>query len=290
MIARNRSSVPTPSMLVGAKSRGQKEMARATNHYSKPQLKSFNFAAYSDESVKEALHRLFQGKCAYCETHYAASQPMDVEHFRPKSEIRTADDKVIKPGYWWLAAEWRNLLPSCIDCNRERNQLTVMPGNAVQKVKSGKETRFPLLDEGKRVSYATRDKLGQEEPGLLDPCEPSLKPQEHLVFQANGSVTAAIVGGKPSQRGEWSIEIYGLNRTELVRARQLVLRVVQHRLLTINAMAEIMQHSDFSRIVDLCEAVIEREMDVLRAMAADDQPFAQMVRQVAEKAISNLSK
>lgn len=50
--------------------------------------------------------------------------PLDVEHFRPKSEIDEVDPATFRPvpgraptapGYYWLAAAWSNLLPSCIE-------------------------------------------------------------------------------------------------------------------------------------------------------------------------------
>ena len=67
----------------------------------------FTFAAYKADDVREALTRLFRGKCAYCESRYAVTQPMDVEHWRPKGgvEEEDVDGKTrLGPGYPWLAA------------------------------------------------------------------------------------------------------------------------------------------------------------------------------------------
>src|SRR6266545_3401433 len=47
----------------------------------------YNYQAYRLEGVKKALEGLFHGKCAYCESRYTATQPVDVEHYRPKGEV-----------------------------------------------------------------------------------------------------------------------------------------------------------------------------------------------------------
>jgi uncharacterized protein (TIGR02646 family) len=301
MIRRDRKKVATPSALTPPKGRGIKEHERAKKHYKKEQarlrrarrkavIKNFEFSAYSDASVKEALQALFEGKCAYCETLYASSHPMDVEHFRPKSEVRLHDGTVVQQGgYWWLAAEWTNLLPSCIDCNRERNQVEALSGGGKREMKSGKACLFPLLDEAKRVTFDSKDKLEQERPALLDPCERDLAIEKHLLFLPNGLVTAALDDTRrPSERGLRSIEIYGLNRTELVRARQLVLRFVQHRLLVIEALARVLDRTNLPPDLPLLlEEIIHREFEVLWEMRADDQPFAQMVRQVTDEAMKS---
>ena len=55
------------------------------------------FNAYGNDAVKAALEKLFHGKCSYCESHYSATQPIDVEHYRPKN---------VGTGYFWMAAVW----------------------------------------------------------------------------------------------------------------------------------------------------------------------------------------
>ena len=82
---------------------------------------AFEFHAYKADEVKRRLEDLFHGKCAYCESFYAAQAPVDIEHYRPKGAVEDDPDH---PGYWWLAMAWENLLPSCIDCNRRRRQKT----------------------------------------------------------------------------------------------------------------------------------------------------------------------
>jgi hypothetical protein len=143
MIHIDRSRVPVPPSLLDA---GVKERERATAFYADPgnQSNSFPFKAYKADDVVAALEQLFRGKCAYCESSYAQTQPADIEHFRPKGAVMIERPGERphrrKPGYYWLAAEWDNLLPSCIDCNRARTQ--DFPDDDLRLVR-GKENRFP---------------------------------------------------------------------------------------------------------------------------------------------------
>lgn len=124
------------------------------------------------------------GKCAYCETRIAAGQSGDVEHFRPKAEVREPNEKSQKPGYWWLAYEWTNYLYACELCNRVH-----------------KKNRFPL----KKV----RDAMGPgaekiEKPWLLNPFVED--PEPHFRFDECGGI------GHTTETGRINIDVYGLDR------------------------------------------------------------------------------
>lgn len=195
-------------------------------------LKAYGkFSFYKNETLVSALQRNFFLKCAYCESSFVHVSPADIEHFRPKSAVKidekTGDKKVqeLKPGYYWLAAEWDNLLLSCIDCNRRRNQ-DAIAGDG--EIASGKATIFPLADEKLRVrDHSTwKDQLEsvkKEEKSrlLLNPCIDD--PAEHLKFRMRyegkkllGVFAEAV---NDSLKGQKSINIYGLNRAGLVWAR-----------------------------------------------------------------------
>ena len=70
----------------------------------------------------------FHGKCAYCEQVVTGDQHGDVEHYRPKGAVTDAENQTVyvvvdgqhraHPGYYWLAYDWKNLLPACIRCNQ----------------------------------------------------------------------------------------------------------------------------------------------------------------------------
>jgi hypothetical protein len=171
------------------------------------------------------LNKLFNGKCAYCETKISSNQPGDVEHFRPKG--RVVDDKfkpirlhhqqkgeIDHPGYFWLAYEWNNLLPSCIDCNRYRKH-----GDGPD-TGAGKADRFPV--ENYRACSPGDE--ANEIALLVDPSdhEPSRRPEVHLEFKTNGGIRAK------TKTGEITLKIFGLNRREpLVDARRRAYRIAE---------------------------------------------------------------
>lgn len=124
MIRVDKTSVVAPSSLTSQGCHGEKELSAARLFYATWTSgdKGFSFAAYKGDDVVNSLQHLFHGKCAYCESRYTSTQPVDVEHYRPKGGVEEAPDH---GGYWWLAMKWENLLPSCIDCNRRRKQVLV---------------------------------------------------------------------------------------------------------------------------------------------------------------------
>eukprot|EP01034_Spumella_vulgaris_P009128 gene9128-11597_t len=119
----------------------ERDRARAHQQSTDPKKGSFEFAAYKHEEVKRRLDALFHGKCAYCETFYSASAPVDVEHYRPKGAV---SENPNHPGYWWLAMSWDNLLPSCIDCNRKRNQRVFLVSSSLSaQYHSSHDSKLP---------------------------------------------------------------------------------------------------------------------------------------------------
>jgi len=235
----DRSLVPAPLCLDAKDKQGRTEYQRAKDHQAErtPGSKAFDYAVYRNDEVKRALAALFHGKCAYCETFYAASSPVDVEHYRPKGAVKEAPDH---PGYWWLAMRWENLLPSCIDCNRRRGQQTITAGMTVDELlqlhsapamldPSGKQDRFPVRTGSSHVTSELEPMSG-EQPLLLDPSVDD--PRAHLQFHVGqgmplGLVSAVSTDGARSERGQASIDIYGLNRLGLVQERTRVLRQLE---------------------------------------------------------------
>jgi hypothetical protein len=150
---------------------------------------------------------LFNQKCAYCETNLNSNQPGDVEHYRPKGRLRDdggapvhesspLGDKVHN-GYWWLAYEWSNLLPSCIDCNRRRKH-----GEASEM--AGKGDIFPV----KRYRGFMPGEETQEEPLLIDPTADWGDPARHFQFDHDGKI-------KPTTEiGQETCRLLGLNLRE----------------------------------------------------------------------------
>ncbi len=171
--------------------------------------------------AKPFLLKLFNDKCAYCESLISNTQPGDVEHYRPKGRIRDLDGRVVRivlagkevdhPGYWWLCYEWLNLLPSCIDCNRRRRheQEDQLAGK-VQEL-AGKAELFPIA--GRRAA-GPDDPLSAEEALLLNPTEDDFNPEEHFELLPDGKIAPKTTKAKTT------CEILGLNlREKLVEQR-----------------------------------------------------------------------
>jgi uncharacterized protein (TIGR02646 family) len=167
--------------------RAQQALVASGDAYRATGRAAFTDGVWGD--LKQHLFELFDGKCAYCEVHVLqVDQEGQVEHYRPR---RRVTGEPAHPGYWWLAYEIENLLPTCGLCNGASNK-----GN-----------RFPL-DGGARVSAP--GPLGDERPLLLHPYED--EPQRHLAFLATGDVEGR------TERGRRTIEICGLRRLRDVRA------------------------------------------------------------------------
>ncbi len=163
-------------------------------------------SVYGHDEVKAALEALFHGKCAYCEQFI---EEFDVEHFRPKSRIKTGD-KTSQPGYRWLAYAWSNLYLSCQRCNQHRTGKRIR-GSAELDTPGGKADQFPLADEATRATSQNADH-NNEIRLLIDPC--CDEPAEHLWFGPMGKVFWL------SEVGETSINVYNLNRNFLKRRRK----------------------------------------------------------------------
>lgn len=235
------------------------------------------FKVYKSDSVKSKLNELFYGKCAYCESFYPSTAPVDVEHYRPKGGV---DEDPEHPGYWWVAMDWSNLLPSCIHCNRRSGQITpdftskmvslLEGGRKLSRsmfVQVGKQNSFPIMGERAREGVFAFE---SEQPLLLDPCRDD--PDEHLQFYVEPSNLIglvlpkihksaglidprSIVGVRPdlrevvnqaikdgvSLRGAISIHVYGLNRLGLIQERTRLLRqldFLEMLVLEISSMVE----------------------------------------------------
>lgn len=162
---------------------------------------------------KQRLLEIFNNKCAYCETPIEPGEPGDVEHFRPKGAVLEDDGTPVTcteangheydhPGYYWLAYEWTNLLPSCRNCNTRGKE-------------SGKGNFFPLVpppNGGKPFRATAPSEEADEVAALVHPWRED--PNEHFAFDKDGHVLAA------SDRGKASVDLLGLNREQLVTNRE----------------------------------------------------------------------
>ncbi len=155
--------------------------------------------------VREILLSLYHDKCAYCESKEFKPE---VEHYRPKGGVTGVDHK----GYYWLAYEWTNLIPSCHDCNTN----------------GGKHNKFPIIDEAERVKAPPFDsdekldmaKCRAEDPPLIDEnpylLHPEIdEPKEFFIFNNRGEISGADLNG----RGQKTWQICNMNRKNLIYRR-----------------------------------------------------------------------
>ena len=153
----------------------------------------FKQTIYADPCVKRRLYDAQHRKCCYCERFISSPSKGEVEHYRPKSSVKQALlEPKIRPGYYWLAYEWENLLLVCGACNRKKSDL------------------FPLKDPCARAR-SHHDKVEIEDPMLVDP---SLgDPRVHIRFRLD-----APVGYTP--RGRETIKLIGLDESGLSEERR----------------------------------------------------------------------
>lgn len=156
-------------------------------------------------------HAPFFAKCAYCESALELIDG-DIDHFRPRA------------GYFWLAYQWTNLLPTCKTCNQVY-----------------KRAQFPV--EGQKATSAAD--LPAERPLLLDPLgdDPAADPIRHLEVDESGTIV-----GK-SLRGTTTIQVLGLDRDSLRRQRR-------HAYLAVEALVRRAKDGEVQAREDL-EAIVE---------------------------------
>jgi uncharacterized protein (TIGR02646 family) len=147
---------------------------------------------YAHADVKKLLVLMCRSKCCYCEQRHEARN-LDVEHFRPKSGFRPTlkSRHDTRPGYYWLAYVWENLVLCCRSCN------------------IAKGTRFPLVQEAGRARSHRHD-LATERPLFVHPCEDD--PRKHITFDGD------IPVGK-TRRGKVTIQGIELDRPQLREER-----------------------------------------------------------------------
>ncbi len=213
---------------------------------------SFKRDIYAAKSVKNALIKAQHGKCAFCESMVRAVAHGDVEHFRPKGGYQQRrEDDLQKPGYYWLAYEWTNLLFSCQICNQQ-----------------GKKNLFPLAKPRRRAK-SHHDDLATEEPLLVDPAQ--VDPELHIGF--HDEVAFPRSG---SRLGKASIEVLGLNRSDLLEDRRTYLAILKR----LDDLREVLWR-DMVTGVAASEELLEqlRKIDAhLGSCKRDEAEYAAMAR------------
>lgn len=227
-----------PPCLTGPTSLGTVELNAAKIHYAGGPAAAYPFTVYGRPEVKLALEAMSYDKCAYCESDYGAVYDGAVEHYRPKGKMHPDPH----PGYWWLAATWTNLLPSCQHCNESRSHVIVTPNmtmteaarlhrKAQSLTSAGKASQFPVRGR-RKLPYSKA--LSSEDPLIIDPTRRD--PTDHICFPPELGVSLATptkTPNGPDLYGLTTINVTALNRYDVVRARSQVLMDLRKSVLTL---------------------------------------------------------
>jgi uncharacterized protein (TIGR02646 family) len=155
----------------------------------------FDRAIYGDPLVKQALREMQHNKCCFCEACVPHISSGDVEHYRPKAGFRQEQEgELERPGYYWLAYDWENLLFCCEICNRRH-----------------KRDLFPLADPRSRAR-SHHGAIAQESPLFVNPAAED--PAQSISF--NEEVPLPVAG---SARDAATIRAIGLDRPALNERR-----------------------------------------------------------------------
>lgn len=150
------------------------------------------------KQIRKTLDKLFNGKCAYCETQVGDIMYGDFDHFRPRTSSRGLGKEFSADHYGWLAYTWTNMYLSCQDCNKHKiNWFPIEP----------KTSRAEPLSSYEEV-------LAKEKPLFVDPCNDD--PEDHFKFNPDGTVLPK------SKKGETTLELLNLNRRRLVENRKRI--------------------------------------------------------------------
>lgn len=160
----------------------------------------------TQDRILETFATVSNNSCYACESVIFAGSNPALDHYRPKAFAGNQRKERSHPHhYWWLLFDWENFQVLCHVCNRHKGSL------------------FPI--RGKRAKLrATGAALADEKPLIINPLDDD--PADHLAFGDNGWLEPL------SKRGETTIDVYALNRGNLVEARRGIVSEVQVALRT----------------------------------------------------------
>ena len=220
--------------------------------------------------MRDGLNEGFGFKCAYCESFFGATQPVAIEHYRPKARVST--EKGNQPRL--LLARRPLAEPAAVlhrlqqpapagDCGRRR--LTV-----------GKGDQFPISSELRRAAKEGDEK--QEARLLVHPCLDD--PAKHLVFEPDG-----IVSWK-TRKGRESIRVYALLRRGLVQARKAFqVEVLTHIAIARGLALELETSGPNPRL----EALLLQELQALARFVDPEHEYSATARALIDPVLEELT-
>ncbi|NVM66611.1 uncharacterized protein (TIGR02646 family) [Mucilaginibacter sp. SG538B] len=274
MIFVDRTLATVPASLTQKGGRARTETLRAILLYrlAANANQTLNFSAYKAADVKKQIKKLFNGKCAYCEARLVTVTTGDIEHFRPKGGYGP-DGQVVKPGYYWLAAKWENLLLSCSNCNRKNTFELVGIGEKV----TGKMNQFPLSDDQFRLKTPTCDFAAEERVRyLIDPCAED--PILFLYFKPNGLIKSKKINRIENPKGAHTIDICALQRKDLVDDRALLITKIKAQMKSVQNCITLQSNLGIGTN-QLVDNMVHQEVTKLKAFLDPNEPFLSVARQ-----------
>lgn len=264
----NRGNIPR---ILNNSSKKLLEISKIENMFkNNEEIKDGDFKIYREEEVKKQLREDFCGKCCYCgsEISHDTSYP-NIEHYRPKTAVTSEKGKKSKPGYFWLASDWENLLYSCERCNR------------------AKGTKFPLKDESQRKIHA--QDISFEEPLLIDITKDDYSFEKNYLYNNDSSNKDdwIFILTPINDCAETTISLCNLWRTELEEKKN---KLVEE--LVINCYGyldnlEIIEETDVntSTCKIFCKSLYEIEtfIEEYFGIGCEKQPHLNFKREILKK-------
>ncbi|WP_175650026.1 AAA family ATPase [Pseudomonas sp. Marseille-P9899] len=200
--------VPPPAILTGSAAKLHRESAAHFMMGSSEQLSQQTISPSAlnlgHSSMRQALEKLFRGRCAFCEAR-TRTQPY---RFRPLEQAQPYQASEHAHLYYsWLDIAWENLYPICKSClPKEANYFPVI----------GKRAPLPTLEQYTRYAQENTalwpDYPLKERPVLLDPCIDH-NFHKHIDVQSDGNLVGI------SEHGVLTIRHFQLNAPERVSGR-----------------------------------------------------------------------
>lgn len=213
---------------------------------------AFDRDIYANTNLKEQLRIDQNGKCAFCEQNIISISHGDVEHFRPKGGYRQNDkDNLNKPGYYWLAYDWNNLLLVCQVCNQRH-----------------KKNFFPIRNPEKRA-LNHHHKVRLEKPYFVNPYFEN--PRQLIGFRKE-----VAYGKDRRHRGKKTIATIGLNRSSNNGAYKDLLEERRDYFMLIAATYEISQKNPGG---DLTSNEIAKAAEIVKNAKIKTSRFSAMLQE-----------
>ncbi|MCQ6958298.1 hypothetical protein [Mucilaginibacter aquariorum] len=204
--------------------------------------------SYGYVEFRNALERCQGPKCCFCEKPISGGQ---IEHFRPKAAWKQANGTPLnRPGYYWLAYRWDNMLISCGECNASGQK-----GNL-----------FPVVDPRGAAHSHCRDEVKT----IINPAEED--PSIWVSFNLDQPVAV-----NDDERGKENIRIFKLKtRADIVPMRRDRLELYQAQR-DIASLSQPFGPFDASKIA--------AAKHFIRKAQKNKHPFAGMIRENIKKGI-----